>query len=94
MKKLLITSLFSAVVAGQAFAAPQTYQIDSTSTFPSFSYTHMGLSTQQLRFVTTPPELLFYDRAKLPRLMSRLIWRPVNTGSADFDQGMDARRLI
>ena len=44
MKKLLATSLISALFAGQAFAAAQTYQIDPAHTFPSFSYSHLGLS--------------------------------------------------
>ena len=34
-------------------AAPQTYVIDSTHTFPSFSYSHFGMSIQMSRFDKT-----------------------------------------
>ena len=36
-----------------AFAAPETYVIDGTHTFPRFSYNHFGLSTQLSRFDNT-----------------------------------------
>lgn len=94
MKKLLITSLFSAVVAGQAFAAPQTYQIDSNHTFPSFSYTHMGLSTQQLRLDNTTGSVVYDKEAKTAEIDVTLDMAAVNTGSADFDKHINAADLF
>ena len=94
MKKLLITSLFSAVVAGQAFAAPQTYQIDSNHTFPSFSYTHMGLSTQQLRLDNTTGTVVYDKEAKTAEIDVTLDMAAVNTGSADFNKHINAADLF
>jgi polyisoprenoid-binding protein YceI len=43
MKALLIASTLLAITAAQA--APVTYEIDPTHTYPSFEADHMGLST-------------------------------------------------
>ncbi|MBC7991915.1 MAG: polyisoprenoid-binding protein [Rhizobacter sp.] len=49
MKKLLTLSLLS-LATGLASAAPATYTIDPTHTFPSFEADHMGLSVWRGKF--------------------------------------------
>ncbi len=44
MKHLLTTALLSTAVAAAAVAAPVTYEIDPSHTFPSFEADHMGIS--------------------------------------------------
>lgn len=94
MKKLLIASLFSAAVAGQAFAAPQTYQIDSSHTFPSFSYNHMGFSTQQLRLDNTTGTVSYDKEAKTAEVDITLDMTRINTGFADFDAHIQSDDLF
>ena len=94
MKKLLITSLFSTVVATQAFAAPQTYQIDPNHTFPSFSYTHLGLSTQQLRLDNTTGTVVYDKEAKTAEIDVTLDVTAISTGAAAFDEHITGANLF
>ena len=45
--------IVSVAAASPVLAAPETYTIDSTHTFPSFSYSHFGMSTQVSKFDKT-----------------------------------------
>ena len=94
MKKLLIASLFSAAVSAQAFAAPQTYQIDPSHTFPSFSYSHMGFSTQQLRLDNTTGTVVYDKEAKTAEIDVTLDMTRINTGFADFDAHIKSADLF
>jgi polyisoprenoid-binding protein YceI len=47
MKRLALLTLLA---SSMAFAAPETYVIDSNHTKPRFSYSHFGYSTQLSRF--------------------------------------------
>ena len=94
MKKLLIASLFSAAVAGQAFAAPQTYEIDPSHTFPSFSYNHMGFSTQELRIDNTSGTVVYDKEAKDAQVDITLDMTAINTGFADFDAHIKSADLF
>ena len=51
--KLTAALIVSATAASAAFAAPETYAIDGTHTFPNFSYSHFGLTTQISKFEKT-----------------------------------------
>ena len=94
MKKLLVASLFSAAVSAQAFAAPQTYQIDPSHTFPSFSYSHMGFSTQQLRLDNTTGTVVYDKEAKTAEIDVTLDMTRINTGFADFDAHIKSADLF
>jgi polyisoprenoid-binding protein YceI len=52
MKQAILMSL-STLVMGTALAAPVTYNIDSTHTFPSFEADHMGVSIWRGKFNKT-----------------------------------------
>lgn len=54
--------ILAGLLAGTAYAAPETYTIDSTHTFPSFEINHLGFSTQRGRFNKTTGTLVL-DRA-------------------------------
>ncbi|MBB5215767.1 YceI family protein [Parapusillimonas granuli] len=92
MKKTLLAASFASLVAGTAFAAPQTYVIDSTHTFPRFSYEHMGLSKQILRFNKTTGEVVFDKDAQTGRVEVTIDMKSIDTGVEAFDghiQGAD-----
>ncbi len=85
-------ALALSALAAAAFAAPQTYNIDETHTFPRFSYSHFGLSTQLSRFDKTTGTVVFDAAAKTGSVDIVIDMKSVNTGFADFNghiQGED-----
>ena len=61
MKKL-ITLAIATALSSAAFAAPETYTIEGTHTYPRFEYSHFGYSTQLSRFDKTSGTITL-DRA-------------------------------
>ena len=59
-----VTATVLAAAATSAFAAPETYAIDPTHTYPRFSYNHFGLSTQQSLFKKSTGTIVFDKAAK------------------------------
>ena len=79
-------------VHGAASAAPETYTIDSGHTFPRFSYSHMGLSTQLSRFSKTTGSVTLDKAAKTGAVDVVIDMKTVDTGLAVFNghiQGED-----
>ena len=92
MKKTLIAAAFAAFFAGSAMAAPPTYVVDSNHTFPRFSYNHMGLSKQILRFDKTTGTVVLDKEAKEAKVDVTIDMKSVSTGSEIFNghiQGED-----
>lgn len=90
--KLSAALVVSATAATAAFAAPETYNIDPTHTFPSFSYSHFGLSTQISKFETTTGTVTLDKAAKSGAVDITIDMKSVNTGFDDFNghiQGED-----
>lgn len=81
-----------AVCASPAFAAPETYSLDNSHTFPRFSYSHFGLSTQLSRFNKTTGSIVIDKAAKTANVDILIDTTSVDTGFATFDehiQGVD-----
>lgn len=86
MKKTLIAAAFFTFFAGQALAAPQTYALDTTHTFPRFSYNHMGLSKQILSFHKTSGSVVLDKAAKQAHVDITIDMTSISTGFSDFNQ--------
>ncbi len=71
--------------ATASFAAPETYAIESTHTFPSFSYTHMGLSTQISKFTKTSGTVVLDAAAKTGSVDVSIDMTSVETGVPVFN---------
>ena len=84
MKRFAILAL-TVSVALPAFAAPETYVVEGTHTFPSFSYTHLGFSTQQSRFDKTTGKITIDRAAKTGSLDVSIDAKSVNTGVEVFN---------
>ena len=84
MKRIAIVAL-AISVALPAFAAPETYVVEGTHTFPSFSYTHLGFSTQQSRFDKTTGKITIDRAAKTGSLDVSIDAKSVNTGVEVFN---------
>ena len=87
----LATALFAAL-AGSAIAAPVTYGVDGSHTYPRFSYSHFGYSTQLSSFKNTSGKVVFDAEAKTGSVDITIDMKSVNTGFDDFNghiQGED-----
>lgn len=91
MKKLL-TFIAAAGISMAAVAAPETYNIDGTHTFPRFEYSHFGFSTQLSRFDSTSGKIVIDRAAKTGSVNVVIDAKSVNTGYPLFNshiQGED-----
>ena len=91
-KQLTLATALFAAMAGSAIAAPVTYGVDSTHTFPRFSYSHFGYSTQLSSFKNTSGKVVFDAQAKTGSVDITIDMKSVNTGFDDFNghiQGED-----
>jgi polyisoprenoid-binding protein YceI len=75
-----------------AQAAPETFNLDSDHTFPLFSYSHLGYSTQTSRFDRTSGKIVLDREAKTGSADITIDMKSVSTGSTLFNghiQGED-----
>jgi polyisoprenoid-binding protein YceI len=92
MKHISAALAMLTLAAGSALAAPVTYTVDSSHTFPRFSYSHLGFSTQLSTFSKTSGTVVFDAQAKTGAVDIMIDTTTVNTGSTDFNghiQGED-----
>ena len=91
-KQLSAALALVTLAAGSAMAAPVTYTVDGSHTFPRFSYSHFGYSTQLSSFGKTTGTVVFDAQAKTGSVDIVIDTTTVNTGFADFNghiQGED-----
>ena len=87
-----IFTLSLVALSGVASAAPETFVIDGTHTFPRFSYSHFGFSKQLSRFDTTKGTIVLDKAAKTGSVDVIIATKSVDTGYSVFDghiQGED-----
>lgn len=77
-------------LATPALAAPETYVIDPTHTYPRFSYSHFGLSTQLSRFDKTSGTVVLDEAAKTASVDIVIDMTSVDTGYATFNEHIQA----
>lgn len=94
MRKLLATVLLSAAVVTPAFAAPATYGVEPNHTFPRFSYTHLGFTTQLSRFDKTTGTVVYDKEGRAGSVDITIDTRSVSTGSALFNQHIQAEDFL
>jgi polyisoprenoid-binding protein YceI len=89
MKKLALVLALSAFSA-TGFAAPETFNVEPTHTFPRFEYSHFGYSNQQQRFDKTSGKIVLDRAAKTGSVDVSIDTTSVNTGYALFNQHIQA----
>jgi polyisoprenoid-binding protein YceI len=90
--RLAAASILSAAIVAPAAAAPETYVIDGSHTFPRFEYIHFGYSTQQSRFNGTTGKITLDRAAKTGSVDVVIDAKSVDTGHQLFNghiQGED-----
>jgi polyisoprenoid-binding protein YceI len=85
LKSMGAAFALTTLAIGSALAAPVTYTVDSSHTFPRFSYSHMGYSTQLSSFTNTSGAVVFDAAAKTGSVDIVIDMTSVNTGFADFN---------
>ena len=85
MKRLAtLTALIAFAAAAQA--SPETYVIDNAHTFPHFSYSHFGFSTQTHKFDKTSGKVVVDFANKTGAADVTIDATSVNTGTALFNE--------
>lgn len=90
----LVSALIFAITASAAFAAPETYVLDGSHTFPRFSYSHLGYSTQLSRFNTTTGKVVFDKAAKTGSVDVEIDTKSVDTGSTLFNEHIQGEDFL
>lgn len=89
MKRLaLFAALAAASVAAQA--APVTYTIDNSHTYPHFTYNHLGFSNQTHKFDKTSGTVVLDRKTKTGSIDVTINAASVNTGYALFNEHIQA----
>jgi polyisoprenoid-binding protein YceI len=83
--KLIIASLLAASAAS-AFAAPETYTIDPTHTYPSFAADHMGISVWRGKFEKTSGSVTLDRAAKTGSLDIHIEASSLNFGMTKMNE--------
>ncbi|WP_234085913.1 YceI family protein [Azonexus sp. R2A61] len=94
MKKSIALIALAAAFAAPAFAAPETYVLDSTHSFPRFSYSHFGYSTQLSRFDKTTGTVVFDKAAKTGAVDVVIDTKSVNTGYPTFNEHIQGEDFL
>jgi polyisoprenoid-binding protein YceI len=89
MKRILALAL-AATLSSVAYAAPETYVIDSNHTKPSFSYSHFGYSNQVSRFDTATGTITIDRAAKTGSVDVTIDAKSVDTGYPLFNGHIQA----
>ena len=76
----------AAAVSGPALAAPETFSVEPTHTFPRVSYSHLGYSIQLSRFDKTSGKVIFDKAAKTGSVDIVISTKSVSTGSDVFNE--------
>lgn len=85
MKRTLLLTL-TTLISASVFAAPETYVIDNSHTYPRFSYSHFGFSTQLSRFDKTSGSITLDRAAKTGSVNVTIDTPSVDTGHALFNE--------
>ena len=86
MNKQIATLVLALAAAAPALAAPETYVVEGSHTYPRFSYSHFGYSTQLSRFNKTTGKIVFDKAAKTGSVDIVIDTTSVDTGFATFNE--------
>jgi polyisoprenoid-binding protein YceI len=84
----------SSAITAPALAAPETYVVDPTHTYPRFSYDHFGLSTQLSKFTKTSGKVVLDKAAKTASVEIEIDMKSVDTGYATFNEHIQAEDFL
>ena len=94
ISRLITTLALSAAAVAPAFAAPVSYGVEANHTFPRFSYTHLGFTTQQSRFDKTTGTVVYDKEGRTGSVNITIETSSVSTGSTLFNQHIQGEDFL
>lgn len=94
LSTLAATLILSVAAAAPTLAAPETYVVDGSHTFPRFSNSHLGYSTQLSRFNKTTGKVVFDKAAKKGSVDIEIDAKSVDTGSTLFNEHIQGEDFL
>ena len=94
IQRIAAALALTSAVATSALAAPVTYGVDGTHTFPRFSYSHFGYSTQLSSFSKTTGKVVLDAEAKKASVDIVIDTKSVSTGFADFNEHIQGEDFL
>ena len=94
LTQLTAALILASAVAAPALAAPETFVVDGTHTFPRFSYSHFGFSTQLSRFDKTSGKVVLDKAAKTAVVDIVIDTKSVNTGYTTFNEHIQGEDVL
>ena len=94
LSKIAAALVLAATIAAPALAAPQTFVTDANHTFPRFSYSHFGYSTQISRFNKTTGKIVLDKAAKTASVDIVIDTKSVDTGSDVFNEHIQGEDFL
>ena len=94
MQKQIALLALTAALSAPALAAPETYAVEGTHTFPRFSYSHFGYTTQMSRFDKTTGTVTWDKAAKTAAVDIVIDTTSVNTGFTTFNEHIQGEDFL
>jgi len=94
LKNLGAMMALTAAAIGSVLAAPVNYTVDSSHTYPRFSYSHVGYSTQLSSFTNTSGIVVFDAAAKTGTVDIVIDMTSANTGSTEFNSHIQSEDFL
>ena len=94
LTQLTAALILASAVAAPALAAPETFVVDGTHTFPRFSYSHFGFSTQLSHFNKTTGKVVLDKAAKTATVDIEIDTKSVDTGYAPFNEHIQGEDFL
>ena len=94
LSKLTAALVLASAVAAPALAVPETFVVDNNHTFPRFSYSHFGYSTQLSRFNKTTGKVVLDKAAKTGAVDIEIDAKSVDTGSDLFNEHIQGEDFL
>ena len=91
MQSKLIASLLAVGLAATAFAAPESFELDPTHTYPTFEISHLGYSTMRGSFNDTTGKLTLDRAAKTGSLSAVVQIASLTTGFGKRDDHLKSK---
>ena len=94
MQKQIALLALTAALSAPALADPETYAVEGTHTFPRFSYSHFGYTTQMSRFDKTTGTVTWDKAAKTAAVDIVIDTTSVNTGFTTFNEHIQGEDFL
>ena len=94
LTRIAAALVLSAAAAAPALAAPETYTLDGSHSFPRFSYNHFGYSQQLSRFDKTTGTVVLDKAARTGSVDVVIDTQSVNTGFPLFNEHIQGEDFL